>query len=108
MTVQEFMVDFGKNIKKYRNEYNFSQEQLAEKMNLSVNTICEIENGKKFARAETLVGFAILFNIEVYELFKPENILPDNAAGILSKYCNDVKKNNEKIMNDYLRKIRKK
>jgi transcriptional regulator with XRE-family HTH domain len=107
MTVQELTAVFGKNIKNFRTFYDLSQEQLAEKMDLSINTICEIENGKKFVRAETLVGFAALFNTEVYELFKPETILPDNAAGVLVKYCEDVKKATEKIKKGYLGKLKR-
>ena len=107
MTAQEMMAIFGKNIKNFRDLYGLSQEQLAEKMDLSTNTICEIENGKKFVRAETLVSFAALFNTEVYELFKPETILPDNAAGILVKYCEDVKKATEKIRKVYLGKLKR-
>jgi hypothetical protein len=54
-----------------------------------------------------LVGFAALFNTEVYELFKPETILPDNAAGVLIKYCDDVKKATEKIKKVYLGKLKR-
>ena len=106
MTVHELSAVFGKNIKIFRTLNKLSQEQLAEKMDLSINTICEIENGKKFVRAETLVGFATLFKTEVYELFKPETILPDNASGILVKYCDDAKKAMEKIKKAYLDKMK--
>jgi transcriptional regulator with XRE-family HTH domain len=105
MTVQELTGVFGKNVKSFRVLYGLSQEQLAEKMDLSINTICEIENGKKFVRAETLVGFAALFHTEVYELFKPETILPDDAAGVLVRYIEDVKEATEKIKYDYLGKM---
>jgi transcriptional regulator with XRE-family HTH domain len=107
MTVQDLNTIFGRNIRNQRNLCGFSQEQLAEKMDLSINTICEIENGKKFVRAETLVGFAALFNTEVYELFKPETIFPDNATGILVKYSEDVKDAVEKIRSVYLAKIKR-
>jgi len=106
MTVQELTIVFGKNIKRFRDFYGFSQEQLAEKMGLSVISICAIENGKKFVRADKLVNFATLFKTDVYELFKPESILPDNAAGVLAKYCEDVAKASEKIKKDYLRKLK--
>jgi len=105
-TVQELTAIFGRNIKNFRSFNGLSQEQLAEKMDLSINTICEIENGKKFVRAETLVSFATLFKTEVYELFKPENVLPDNTSGVLVKYCDEVKKATEKIKKDFLRKIK--
>jgi transcriptional regulator with XRE-family HTH domain len=107
MTVQELNSIFGKNIKKYRVLKGWSQECLAEKMEVSINTICEIETGKKFVRAETLISFAAIFHTEVYELFKPENILPDDATGILVKYSEDVIKAAEKIRNTYLGKIKR-
>ena len=106
MTAQELTTAFGKNIKNFRVSYNMSQEELADKMDLSVNTICQIEKGRKFARAETLVGFAALFHTEVYELFKPETVLPDDAAGILVRYIEDVKEATEKIKYDYLGKMK--
>ena len=102
MKVQELNSIFGKNIRKYRIFLGWSQEVLAEKMDVSINTICEIETGKKFVRAETLINFASILKTEVYELFKPENILPDDAAGILLKYSEDVKKAVDSIRNTYL------
>ena len=107
MTVQELNTIFGKNIRKYRIFWGWSQEVLAEKMDVSINTICEIETGKKFVRAETLINFAAIFQTQVYELFKPENILPDDASGILFKYSEDVKKATEKIRSTYLRKLKR-
>ena len=102
MKVQELNSIFGKNISKYRIFLGWSQEVLAEKMDVSTNTICEIEKGKKFVRAETLINFASIFQTEVYELFKPENILPDDASGILLKYSEDVRKAADSIRNTYL------
>ena len=107
MTVQDLNTIFGKNIKKYRVFCGWSQETLAEKMDVSINTICEIETGKKFVRAETLINFAAVFHTEVYELFKPENILPDDASGILVKYSEDVNKAADKIRIAYLRKMKR-
>jgi transcriptional regulator with XRE-family HTH domain len=107
MTVQELNGIFGKNIKKCRILKGWSQEYLAEKMDVSINTICEIETGKKFVRAETLITFAAVFHTEVYELFKPENVLPDDTTGILVKYSEDVIKAAEKIRNTYLGKIKR-
>ena len=106
MTVQELNGIFGKNIKKHRILKGWSQEYLAEKMGISTNTICEIETGKKFVRAETLITFASVFHTEVYELFKPESILPGNTSGVLIKYSYDVIKAVEKMRNAYLGKIK--
>jgi transcriptional regulator with XRE-family HTH domain len=107
MTVQELNSIFGKNIKKYRVLKGWSQEYLAEKMDVSINTICEIETGKKFVRAETLITFATVFHTEVYELFKPENVLPDNTTGILVKYSEDVINAAVKLRNTYIGKMKR-
>ena len=107
MTVQELTIIFGGNIKKYRVLHNLSQEQLAEKMDLSITTISEIETGKKFVRAETLISFAAILKTEVYELFKPDTILPDDAAGILSKYSRAVNEAMEEIKKEFFKKMKR-
>ena len=72
----------------------------------------DIENGKKWLSPTTLVKMADSLNIEVYELLKPETIIPDNAVNILEKYTADIYKIfgvalNE-IQHDYIKKIKKK
>ena len=106
MTVQDFNSLFGKNIRKNRISCGLSQEKLAEMLDVSTNTICQIEAGKQFVRAETLVSFAEIFRTEVYELFKPESVLPDNPAGVLAKYDEDVRKAMDKVKRAYLVKLK--
>ena len=103
MTVQELNNILGNNIKYRRNIHGLSQEKLAEMIGVSINTICEIETGKKFVRAETLIRFAAVLKTEVYELFKPDNVQPDNAYEILIKYSSEVKEAVDSIRNNYLR-----
>jgi len=105
-TEQEFRVFFGKNIKNRREHKGWSQEELSEKAHVSKNTISDIETGQKFARAKTLINLARVFDTEVYELFKPENIMPDDAEGILIKYNNRVKETLDKTFKEYLKKMR--
>ena len=106
MTVQELSTLFGKNIRKNRISCGLSQEKLAEMLDVSTNTICQIEAGRQFVRAEKLVSLAEIFKTEVYELFKPESILPDNSAGVLNSYDEDLKKAMNKVKNAYLRKLK--
>jgi transcriptional regulator with XRE-family HTH domain len=106
MTIKELNTIFGQNIKKFRKNNGWSQADLADKMDLSVNTISEIETGKKFVHAETLLTFATILETEVYELLKPETVLPDNTKGVLVKYGSDIKKSIDELMEDYLQKIK--
>ena len=63
---------FGKNVKRFRNNINYSQSDLAEKVGLSINMISEIENEKKFVSDDTIAKFADFFKVEPYRLFLPE------------------------------------
>ena len=97
----------GKNISIRRKRMGFSQEKLADKADLSKNTISDIEKGDKFASATTLVNLAKVLQTEVYELLKPENVSPDNAADIITKYSNKVKDAVEKLEKNYIRNMKK-
>ena len=103
---QELKAAFGKNIKIRRDRKGWSQEELAEKAEVSRNTISDIENGDKFARAKTLVLLAKAFETEVYELLKPQGILPDKYKDIFSGYCEEVREKMEEIGKSYMKKMK--
>jgi transcriptional regulator with XRE-family HTH domain len=103
-TEKELRKIFGQNVSIRRNSRHWTQEKLAEKTGVSKNTISDIEKGDKFARVSTLIRFAKVFETEVYELLKPENIPPDNATDAIAKYCEEVKEAVVNIENFYLRK----
>ncbi|MCL2528266.1 MAG: helix-turn-helix domain-containing protein, partial [Defluviitaleaceae bacterium] len=48
MTEQELRGILSKNIKRYRQSQNLSQADLAEKLDISVNFLCNIENGNRW------------------------------------------------------------
>jgi Predicted transcriptional regulators len=50
-------------IRKYRKQYNFSQEELAEKIYVSRQTISNWENGKSYPDIENLLILSTLFHI---------------------------------------------
>jgi transcriptional regulator with XRE-family HTH domain len=106
MTVEELKKVFGQNVKNYRELRGWSQPYLAEKIDSSVNTVSEIETGKKFARAEKIVKFAELFNIDAYVLFKADDFQPDNTANILSRYSREIHCKIDKTLLSYLEKIK--
>lgn len=59
------------NIKKFRNERNFTQEQLSEKAGISCDYLSEIERGKRIPSLKRLCLIADALGIETYLLFKP-------------------------------------
>jgi transcriptional regulator with XRE-family HTH domain len=90
MTELELRNILSLKIQKYRNSRNLSQADLAEKLNISVNFLSNIENGNKWVSPQTLVKFATALKIEPYELFKPEEALPPDASTILNKYADEA------------------
>jgi len=80
----------ARNIKALRYRRNWSQADLAEKSDLSIVYLSDIERGNKWPYLDTLVKLASAFNIEVYELLMPESTTPPNTAVILAKYNEEV------------------
>jgi transcriptional regulator with XRE-family HTH domain len=106
-TEQELKEFFGKKIREQREQRKWSQDQLAEKIDVSKNTISKIEKGKTFVHANTLVKIAITFETEVYELLKPECVLPDKPADIIAKYGDDIREAVAAVNNFYMEKMKK-
>jgi len=111
MTEFELRAILSQNIKRFRGYRRLSQADFAEKINISIPFLSDIENGKKWASPFTLVKIAEALNIEVYELLKPESIIPDKAANILEKYSSDIYQifgeTLQNIQNHYIQQIDK-
>jgi transcriptional regulator with XRE-family HTH domain len=90
MTERELLKIFSGNIRLYRARVRWSQAELAEKVNISINFLSDIETGKKWASPITMVKFADVFNIKAYELLKPSDILPENHCSIIEKFAEDM------------------
>jgi len=109
MTELELRAVLSQNIKRFRSYRKLSQADFAEKINISIPFLSDIENGKKWASPITLVKIADALDIEVYELLKPESIIPDNAVNILEKYTADIHhkfvETLQNIQNHYIQQI---
>jgi transcriptional regulator with XRE-family HTH domain len=90
MTERDLQGILSANIKRYRTNRNLSQASLAEKLNISVNFLCNIENGNKWVSPRTLVKFATALDFEPYELFKPDGALPPDVPVILNKCLDET------------------
>lgn len=90
MNEQELRNILSANLKRYRNYRKFSQAELAEKLDISIPFLSDLENGRKWVSSSTLVKFASVFNVEPYELFKPEGVLPSTFASALPKWSDEV------------------
>ena len=112
MTEQDLRAILSQNIRKLRGYRKFSQADFAEKVDISIPFLSDIENGKKWVSPATLVKMADALNIEVYELLKPDTIIPDNAVNLLEKYTAEIHRvfgnSLDSILNNYLHQLNKK
>lgn len=60
---------FGENLKTLRKRRGLSQEQLAEAIDKTVDTVSGIERGISYPRVETALDIAGVLGIPIYELF---------------------------------------
>lgn len=63
------LLEFGKKVKYYRKLAGFSQEILAEKLDLTPTTITLIETGRNFVNYATLENICSVLNVEPFALF---------------------------------------
>lgn len=62
---------FGRNTAHYRSIANLTQEQLAERVDVTPMTISNIERGKKGPRFDLIESIATTLSIDPAELFTP-------------------------------------
>lgn len=81
------MADVGKNIKKIRKEKNFTQEDLAERLHCTRQTISNYENGKSEPDIELLIEIAGVLGVEVNDLIygpkKKQNRCRQKVAAVI-------------------------
>lgn len=70
---QKFTYAFGDVIRKYRARAKYNQRDLAERMGVNQNTICNWETDKRQPDAQTLRRLCLLLDIPLYEFFGIED-----------------------------------
>jgi transcriptional regulator with XRE-family HTH domain len=63
----------AENMRKYRKNFGYSQEKLAEKAGLSAQTLNDIEGCRRWVSSKTMTKLAKALNIAEYQLLVPEN-----------------------------------
>lgn len=74
MNPQELREDLSQNLKKYRKQKGWSQFKLAEKAEISEQTINSIEGLRLWPSDKTLSKIASALEVEMYQLFIPQKI----------------------------------
>jgi transcriptional regulator with XRE-family HTH domain len=96
----------GQNIKRFRGNSGYSQEELAEKAGISTPFLGAIERGDKWPSPSTLAEIARGLGVYPYDLLKPEKIVSQDIRKITAKLTKDITKlvdNSVKMLNTVAR-----
>jgi transcriptional regulator with XRE-family HTH domain len=104
MNEQDVLTVLGGNIKHYRNRSGLSQFELAEKINMSVPFLSELETGKSWISPATLLKFSSAFGLEIHELLKSVSSPSARQASLLDKYTEDAHRLLDKLRGKYRHK----
>lgn len=67
---QKLLKSFGKRVAQVRKNRGVTQQELSERLNMSVVTVAYIETGKRFPRLGTLQKIASSLRVDISDLFK--------------------------------------
>jgi transcriptional regulator with XRE-family HTH domain len=90
MNGPEIRAVLAQNIKSFRAHREFSQADLAEKADISIPFLSEIERGNKWPYPDTLSKLAKAFKIEVFELFRQESPSTKETRDYTARVVNEI------------------
>lgn len=74
MNAEQLQELFSSNLKEMRIRANLSQMKLAEKADLSVGYICDLESGRRWGTPETFSKLAQALDVNPFELLLPKDL----------------------------------
>jgi len=96
----------AQNIKSFRVHRDWSQADLAERADISVPFLSDIERGNKWPYPDTLSKLAKALNVDVHELFREESPLTDENRDYTARIIKEIliaqKETAEAICKQYL------
>ena len=82
---------FATNIRRYRDAFGYSQEQLAEAAGFSTSFIAAIELRNKFPSSISIGKLAAAFGLQPYELFRDPDKREEDPAARLGRLKEEMK-----------------
>ena len=100
MEAQDLRVALSLNLKKYRKIKGWSQFELAEKAEISEQTVNSIEGLRLWPSDKTLAKIANVLEVEMYRLFVPQKLTLQSEA--ISELKHAVVETVENLVHDTL------
>lgn len=105
MNLLEIQKRLGENIKKQRKEKKLTQFQLAEKADVSEDTIKSLEQGRTWLSEKTLSQITEALDIDVVQLFMPVGSSfkqnKENLTKLKSAIAEDIKTYIEEVLKEF-------
>jgi len=98
----------SKNIKHFRTNHGWSQADLAEKADISINFLSSIERCVKWPYPETIVKISKALKIEEYELFRHSKSIIDDTSTLIDRLVGDISVSVKESIEKTYRRYRKK
>ena len=100
MNKEEIGIVIGENIKQYRLQNGWTQQELGTKIGISKNAIGNYEKGFRSPKKDTMFDLANAFNISIDDLFPPiQNSSSSNTSQIQSIYDELIPLRQNKVLN---------
>ena len=96
-TEKDVIIMLGDNIKKLRRDCDMSQDELAEKLGVTRQSICLWENGQTQPSLDSIVTISKIFNVSTDVLLDTDNETPSN---------NETRSNNNDTTSDDSKKVK--
>jgi len=78
------------NLKRFRASAGLSQEELAERADISVPYLGALERGEKWPSPETFMGLAQGLGVEPHDIMRPENAASRDVKQVTDKLIADI------------------
>jgi transcriptional regulator with XRE-family HTH domain len=102
---QEIMIILSRNLRAQRIKLDFTQEKLAKISGLSVQTINDIEGGRRWVSAKSITKLSTALNVECFKLLIPnlrnQNLKDTTMTLKLIKLKDNIHKNIDFLFNSH-------
>ena len=98
MKMEDYKIAMGKRMKKQRKLLHMTQEQIAEKLNVSVKHYGEVERGNAGLSIENLILVSNILGIDLNYLIRGEDSIENIPSRMKEIYLNSPPDRRQRIM----------
>lgn len=97
--VEDYNMEFAQKMKEYRNRHNWTQQEVADKLNVSRKTISSWENKRSYPDIFMLVQISDLYHVTLDDLIREDHEMINNYK---KEHATDVKKDRDFVVSYWI------